>query len=278
MTTAAVSHQVKEIESQLGVALFARRGRSVQLTPEGEIIRQAVQEAIAALEAGILKLRAKRNPDRVRVSAAPSIAAKWLVPRLEGFLKDFPSADIRLDVSFVEADFEGEEVDISIRHGESSYPKANLQVDRLFTETFFPVCSPRLLKQAGALSSPKDLLKHKLIHVDWASPNRPWPSWSSWMQSAGMRDFEMPSGLHFQQTSLAIEAAIAGHGIALGEASLVVDDLTNGRLIQPLSADYPLQTEYAYYLIARQDSLSVPMVRAFREWLLREGRPVVPQK
>ena len=98
------------------------------------------------------------------------------------------------------------------------------------------------------------------------------------MQSAGMRDFEMPSGLHFQQTSLAIEAAIAGHGIALGEASLVVDDLTNGRLIQPLSADYPLQTEYAYYLIARQDSLSVPMVRAFREWLLREGRPVVPQK
>lgn len=272
VTTAAISHQIKEMEQQLGVALFARTGRSVQITPEGEIMHQAVLESIAALERGILKLRAQRNPDLVRVSAAPSLAAKWLVPRLEHFLQDFPAADVRVDVSFSEAGIEQEDVDLSIRYGDIKYSHANDQADVLFVETIFPVCSPHLLKQSAGLSDPRDLLKYKLIHVDWASPDASWPGWRSWMQAAGMGEVDLPGGVHFKQTSLALGAAMAGQGIALGEASLVVDDLAQGRLIKPYGANYSMQAEWACYLVARPDALSVPMVRAFRQWLLREAR------
>lgn len=274
VTAAAVSHQVKEIESQLGMPLFARQGKSVRLTPEGEVMRQAVGEAIAVLERGIRRISARRRADQVRVSAGPSLAAKWLVPRLERFLEKFPAADIRVDVSFVEADFEQEDADLSIRYG--NVQVADARVDRLFVESVFPVCSPRLIGRSGPLKSPQDLLKYKLIHVDWAAPHGHWPSWSTWMQAAGVQGFDAQHGLHFQQTSLAIEAAIAGQGIALGEASLIVDDLATGRLFKPMAVEVPVQADWAYYLVARQESLAVPMVREFRQWLLHEAREFMP--
>jgi LysR family glycine cleavage system transcriptional activator len=270
VTTAAVSHQVKEIESQLGVALFVRQGRSMQLTPEGEVIRQAVQEAISALEHGIRRLGVRRNAERVRVSAGPSIAAKWLVPRLETFLQKFPSADIQVDVSYTDADFGSEGVDLSIRYGNVHAPHA--QTDRLFVESIFPVCSPRLMGKRARFRSPKDLLKFKLIHVDWATPHVPWPTWATWMKAAGVDHFDDVRGVHFQQTSLAIEAAIAGQGIALGESSLVADDLANGRLVKPLGADFSIQADWAYCLVSREASLASPIVREFRQWLLSQAQ------
>lgn len=270
VTAAAVSHQVKEIESQLGAALFARQGKSVHLTPEGVVIHQAVADAIAVLERGIRRLHVRRRADQVRVSAGPSLAAKWLVPRLERFLERFPAADIRVDVSFVESDFEHEDADLSIRYGKVRL--ADAHADRLFVESVFPVCSPRLMGRRGTLKSPQDLLKHKLIHVDWAAPHGNWPTWSTWMHAAGVQGFDARPGIHFQQTSLAIEAAIAGQGIALGEASLIVDDLATGRLVKPMATEVPLQADWAYYLVARRDSLDAPMVREFQQWLLSEAR------
>ncbi len=270
VTTAAVSHQVKEIESQLGVALFVRQGRSMKLTPEGEVIRQAVQEAISALEHGIRRIGVRRNADRVRVSAGPSIAAKWLVPRLETFLQKFPSADIQIDVSYTDADFGDEDVDLSIRYG--NVDVAHAHTDRLFVESIFPVCSPRLLGKRERLRSPMDLLKFKLIHVDWATPHVPWPTWGTWMKAAGVDHFDDVRGIHFQQTSLAIEAAIAGQGIALGESSLVADDLANGRLVKPMGADFSVQADWAYCLVTREESLAFPIVREFRQWLLAQAQ------
>lgn len=270
VTTAAVSHQVKEIESQLGVALFVRQGRSMKLTPQGEVIRQAVQEAISALEHGIRRIGVRRNADRVRVSAGPSIAAKWLVPRLETFLQKFPLADIQIDVSYTDADFGREDVDLSIRYGNVSAPHA--LTDRLFVESIFPVCSPRLLGKREQLHHPRDLLKFKLIHVDWAAPHVPWPTWATWMKTAGVDHFDDVRGIHFQQTSLAIEAAIAGQGITLGESSLVADDLANGRLVKPLGADFSIQADWAYCLVTREESLTSPIVREFRQWLLSQAQ------
>ncbi len=270
VTTAAVSHQIKEIESQLGVALFLRQGRSMKLTPEGEVIRQAVHEAITALEHGIRRIGVRRNADRVRVSAGPSIAAKWLVPRLETFLQNFPSADIQIDVSYTDADFGHEDVDLSIRYGNVDVPNAH--TDRLFVESIFPVCSPKLLGKRERLRGPMDLLKFKLIHVDWATPHVPWPTWSTWMKAAGIDDFDGVRGIHFQQTSLAIEAAIAGQGIALGESSLVADDLANGRLVKPMGADFSVHADRAYCLVTREESLAFPIVREFRQWLLSQAQ------
>lgn len=270
VTTAAISHQIKEFESQLGVALFIRQGRSMRLTPEGEVMREAVLEAIAALEHGIRRIGTRHDADRVRVSAGPSIAAKWLVPRLETFLKNFPSVDIQVDVSYAEADFGSEGVDLSIRYG--NVTAANARTDRLFVESIFPVCSPRLLGPRERLRDARELLEYKLIHVDWAAPHMPWPTWSTWMKAAGIDLFDDSRGLHFQQTSLAIEAAIAGQGIALGESSLVTDDLANGRLIKPLGADLPIQADWAYCLVTREESMDSPVVREFRQWLLSEAQ------
>jgi LysR family glycine cleavage system transcriptional activator len=274
VTTAAISHSIKEFESQLGVPLFLRQGRSVRLTPEGEVMREAVLEAIAALEHGIRRIGTRHEADRVRVSAGPSIAAKWLVPRLESFLQNFPSADIQVDVSYTEADFGSEGVDLSIRYGHVN--AAHARTDRLFVESIFPVCSPRLLGQRDRLRSPQELLEFKLIHVDWAAPHMPWPTWSTWMQAAGVGLFDNVRGMHFQQTSLAIEAAIAGQGIALGESSLVTDDLASGRLVKPLGADFPIQANAAYCLVTREESLASPIVREFRRWLLLEAQKFTP--
>jgi LysR family glycine cleavage system transcriptional activator len=120
--------------------------------------------------------------------------------------------------------------------------------------------------------SPKDLLKFKLIHVDWATPHVPWPTWATWMKAAGFDHFDDVRGIHFQQTSLAIEAAIAGQGIALGESSLVADDLANGRLVKPLGADFSIQADWAYCLVSREASLASPIVREFRQWLLSQAQ------
>ncbi len=270
VTTAAVSHQIKEIEAQLGVPLFTRSGRVVRLTAEGDVMQQAVVEAITALERGIGRLGARRRQDQVRVSAGPSLAARWLVPRLERFLQQHPGADIQVDVSFQETDVARDEADLTLRYGPVHLAQAS--VDPLFVESLFPVCSPRLLAGRGTLQRPQDLLDYKLIHVDWAAPTGHWPTWATWMQAAGVTGFDAHHGLHFQQTSLAIEAAVAGQGIALGAASLVVDDLASGRLVQPLASQIPVQAEAAYYLVGRPEALARPMVAAFRRWLLEEAQ------
>lgn len=269
VTTAAISHQVRELESQLGVSLFERRGKTLRLSAEGEIMRQATEKAIAALEGGIERLRARRSGDQVRVSASPSMAARWLVPRLERFLAHHQQADIRVDVSYTETDFAQEATDLSIRYGAPQGVQA--QVDRLFVASVFPVCSPRLLGAHWPLRKPSDLLQYKLIHVDWPDSRGQWPSWQSWMQAAQVPDMGVQPGLHFQQTSLAIDAAIAGQGIALGEASMVQDDLASGRLIKPLQAELPVQAAWAYYLLTNPTTQDQPMVRAFRQWLLHEA-------
>jgi LysR family glycine cleavage system transcriptional activator len=270
LTTAAVSHQIKEVESQLGVSLFTRRGKGMRLTQEGEIMCQAVREAIAALESAIRRLNARHNPDRVRVSAGPSMAAKWLVPRLESFLQQYPAADIQVDVSYTETRFNNEEVDLAICYGNPQLESA--QVDPLFTESIFPVCSPRLLGRRDRLHTPQDLKRFKLIHVDWVVPHAPWPTWKTWMQSAGADPFDFQHGIHFPHTSLAIEAALAGQGIALGESSLVADDLANGRLVRPFGTDFGIHAEWAYCLISRKESLVLPVVQAFRQWLIEQAR------
>lgn len=270
LTTAAVSHQIRATEAQLGVVLFRREARALRLTPEGETILHAVGKAIAVLEQAIAQLRSPRQADQVRVSAAPSIAAKWLVPRLERFLQQHPAADIRVDVSIVEVDFAHEQADLSIRYGRVQAAQARM--DRLFVESVFPVCSPRLLGRHSLLQDARELLRYKLIHVDWDPPHRHWPDWATWMKAAGVGDVPTRRGIHFQQTSLAIEAAVAGQGIALGESSLVADDLARGRLVKPFARDIPVVADWAYYLVTRQQALSVPLVRSFRQWLLQEAR------
>jgi LysR family transcriptional regulator, glycine cleavage system transcriptional activator len=273
VTPAAVSHQIRELEDQLGVRLFARTSRSMRLTHAGEILHDAVSEALDGIGRAVTRVRKSDGKPQLKITTSPSIAAKWLVPRLDRFLAIVTDADVRMEVSQQPLDFARDEVDIAIRFGDGNYP--GLRVDRLFEETIFPVCSARLLQGKKALKTPRDLLQHNLIHVDWDAQGATWPNWRMWMLAAGIRDFDDRRGLHFSQTSLALQAAIDGHGVALSESSLVADDLAAGRLVQPFRVTIKGPPRFAYYVISPVETADEPMVRTFREWVLKEAAATV---
>ena len=269
VTPAAVSHQIKELEESLGVTLFQRTSRHMQLTRQGQILKPAVSDALEGLTRALQRIRQSDNPMRVQVTASPSIAAKWLVPRLDRFLDSVPGADVRIDVSSDPLDFDREDIDVAIRFGDGVYP--GLNVEKLFHDTLFPVCSPELLKGPKRLREPRDLLQFTLIHMEWEAQGAVWPNWRMWMKAAGVKDFNDTRGLHFSQTSLAIQAAIDGHGVALGDSTLVGDDLAAGRLVKPFELSLRSPAQFAYHLITRQDTADRPMTKAFRNWILAEA-------
>jgi LysR family glycine cleavage system transcriptional activator len=270
VTPAAVSHLVRELEDQLGVKLFARSSRVVRLTSAGEILHQAATEAIQTVGRAVARLRDVAGRQRLMVTSSPSFAAKWLVPRLDRFLLRYPQTDVRIEVSQRLIDFAHEDVDIGIRFGNGNYP--GLRTDRLFEDTMFPVCSPKLLKGAHPLRHPRDLRRHTLIHVDWNAQGEIWPNWEMWLRAAGVhKEAGGARGIHFTQTDLAIQAAIDGQGVALGDSTLAADDLASGRLVRPFELSLKGPSQFAYYLVCPETTAELPLVRAFREWILAEA-------
>jgi LysR family glycine cleavage system transcriptional activator len=269
VTPAAVSHQIGELEAQFGFRLFVRTSRKVRLSEEGEILQRAVGESMDVLRAALGRIRKLKNKRQLRLTASPSIAAKWLVPRLDRFLSLVPNTDVRIEVGITAVDFEREEVDVAIRFGSGDYP--GFRITRLFEDTVFPVCSPALLSGKKPLRQPRDLLQHNLIHVEWHAQGATWPNWRMWMTAAGVTDFDDRGGLHFGHSSLAIEAALNGQGVVLGETSLVADDLAAGRLVQPFAVELKGPPRFAYYLISPEKRADEDMVRLFREWAVKEA-------
>jgi LysR family glycine cleavage system transcriptional activator len=268
VTPAAVSHQIREFEEQLGIKLFQRTSRRMRHTTAGEILHTAVADALDNINRAVARLQSAHDEQRLKVTGFPSITAKWLVPRLDRFLEIVPDADVRIHVSQTPLDFVRDDVDIAIRFGDGICP--GMRVDRLFEETVFPVCSPALLSGDRPLRQPQDLLHQTLIHVEWEDMG-PWPNWRMWMLAAGISDFNETRGLHFSLTSLAIQAAIDGHGVALGDSTLVADDIAAGRLVQPFNVALKAPPQLAYFVISPQETADRPMVRAFREWVLSEA-------
>jgi LysR family glycine cleavage system transcriptional activator len=269
VTPAAISHQIKELEELTGVTLFHRTSRHMQLSRAGMILKPAIADALEGLTDALQRIRQLENPMQVRVTASPSIAAKWLVPRLDRFLDAVPGADVRIDVSSSVLDLERDDVDVAIRFGDGVYP--GLSVDKLFHDVLFPVCSPGLLQEGKPLREPRDLLQFTLIHLEYEAQGAVWPNWRMWMLAAGIKDFNDTRGLHFSQTSLAIQAAIDGHGVALGDSTLVGDDLAAGRLVKPFELALKSPAQFAYHLITRRDTADRPMIKTFRNWILAEA-------
>ena len=269
VTPAAISNQIKELEDQLGVELFIRTSRTMRLTREGEILRVASAESLETLAKALHRIKRLENRNQIRVSSTPSVAAKWLVPRLDGFLSAFPSADVRIDVSNTLVDFERDDVDVAIRFGAGKYP--GLRADLLFQDSLSPVCSPTVITRDKPLQVPRDLLRHTLIHLDWQASGSPWPNWRMWMQAAGIKEFDDKRGLHFGQTSLTIQAAIDGQGVALGDSNLVADDLAAGRLVKPFELSLKAPDAFSYFVITRLNTADAPLVNAFRDWCLAEA-------
>jgi len=260
-TQGAVSHQIRELETRLGVKLFVREARGIVLTESGEIYLPFVKEALDRLRAGADALRPALEDSVLTVSCSPNFASKWLVPRLGDFLATHPDIDLRISASLQHVGFDGDGIDLAIRHGDGDW--SHLDVTQLCRELLFPICSPHLM-QPGAVASIDDLAGYTLIH------DRDRKGWTTWLTAVGaaMDRFDLQHGPVFSQTSLAIDAAVAGQGIALARSALAALDLDAERLIRPVRDAVP--ATFAYWIVCPKPHAKRPKIDRFRQWLLGE--------
>lgn len=267
VTAAAVIQQVKALESFVGRKLLRRHSRGYSLTPDGAASLEALRNGFAQLSAAVDAMTS--GGQRVlTVSAVPSISAEWLVPRLHRFREGHPGVDVLLHTSVELVDLERSRVDLGIRYGSGSYP--GLLSERLFDDEIFPVYSPRMLNGRHPLKSPTELRLHPLLHTEWTPETGHWPGWSDWLRAAGVTGVNAQKGLRFSDGTLSIQAAISGHGIALGSKALTLDHLAAGRLIRPF--ELSLVTEFAYYIACSKKRAEEPDVMAFRRWVISEAQ------
>jgi LysR family glycine cleavage system transcriptional activator len=267
VTPSAVSHQIRALEGILGVALFRRERGALVLTEAGAACLPGIRDGFAMLLDAVRLVDRPRRRDTLNVSVAPSFAAKWLLPRLERFLAGNAAIDVRVEASMGLVDFARDGADLAIRYGGGRYP--GLAVERLISESVFPVCSPDLLRGERPLREPADIRGHTLLHDDSPDDDETCPTWPMWLAAAGVTGLDAERGLRFNQSSLVIEAAVFGRGIALAKATLVAADLASGRLVRPFELSFPLV--FAYYLVCPETKLAEPKVRAFRDWVRAEA-------
>jgi LysR family glycine cleavage system transcriptional activator len=270
LTPAAVSHQIKELEDQLGMALFARTSRTVRLTEAGTVLFEASAEAIDLLNRAVSRAqKLARGQSLLKVTADAHFAAKWLMRRIDGFRAIRPDIELRFDISYEVRDFDSDDVDVGIRFGAGKYP--GLAADRLFDNVLIPVCSPALLRNGPPLKEPRDLFNHRLVHIEWSRQGVTWPNWRMWMAAAGIDDFDDSRTLVFGTSSDAVQAAIDGSAVALADFAMVAHDLSEGRLVQPFELGVRMAPEFAYFLVYPQASADDPRIVAFRDWILDEA-------
>ena len=266
VTPGAVSQQIQNLEDYVGAALFKRTAKGLLLTDAAQTALPALREAFDRLQDAAELLTASVDGRRVTVSAAPSFAAKWLVPRLGRFEAAHPEVDVWLSAGMELVDFNSGEVDIAIRYGSGRY--GGLEVTRLMSETVIPVASPALL-ETRPLATLEDLSAHTLLHDGSPDADESCPDWTMWLTARGVRQIDGARGPRFNQSSLVIEAAMNGRGVALAKRALAQADLDAGRLIAPL--DIATAVDFAYYVVHPKPKGRLPQVKAFVGWLKQEA-------
>ncbi len=262
VTQAAVSHQIKALEERLGVTLFKRQNRRLLLTDAGQAYLPSVRDTFEGLARATERLLARDRGGALTASVLPSFAAKWLVPRLGRFRAAHPDIDVRLSTDLSLSDFARNDVDVGIRYGQGGYP--GLESVRLMTEELFPVCSPALLRGDKPLRKPSDLQFHTLLHDDFQV------DWRLWLTAAGVKGIDPARGPTFTDSSMVIQAAVEGQGVALARSVLSASDLAAGRLVKPFEVSMP--ASWAYYLVYPPATRDSPKIAAFRTWLLAEAQ------
>ncbi len=265
VTQAAVSHQIKGLEEQLGLPLFRRLNRRLLLTDAGQAYLPALSEAFDRIAAATDRLSAGRGGGALKISTLPSTAAKWLLPRLSRFRDRHPDIDILVSAAHALVDFRRDDVDLAIRYGRGVYP--GLECLPLMPDEIFPVCSPGLLANGPPLKGPEDLSRHTLLHDQTTEGEV--QNWRNWFDMVGVRSVDPGRGPGFSDSNLVLEAAAAGQGVALGRRSLALADLASGRLVIPFGPIVPSQNKY--YIVYPPTKAAQPSLAAFRDWLLEEA-------
>jgi len=263
VTPAAVSHQIHALEQDLGVRLFHRMNRSIALTASAQVLLPGLTEAFAGIQSSVRRLQAHNDTGTLTVTASPSFTAKWLVLRLHRFQEQCPEIDVRISATDAVVDLTKGDYDIAIRYGAGRYP--GLEVELLARNEVFPACSPQLLAAGPPLRTPQDLPAHALIHDQAVERDPLAPTWRMWLKAAGVNHVPAATGLSFNNMHLALDAAIAGHGVVLAQSTIAAADLAAGRLVRLFSLALP--DPFAFYIVTAPGALERPKVRAFRDWL-----------
>ena len=270
VTQAAVSHQVKALESFLGIELFHRKARGLTVTEAGRSAQPLLREGFEQLGEAVLRMRSVKDELRLTVSVGTSFASMWLVPHLEGFRRRHPDIDVLVDATDDTVDLRKRDADIGIRYGGGKYP--GLHADHIVGEAEFPICSPALLEGPHPLRTPDDLRHHTLLHDLWWEEEEAdlWPSWTSWLRAAGVEGIDASKGPRFSQAALAIQATVEGHGVALSSMVLAGGELAEGWLVRPFELHIGDPDSFGYYLVTATERINEPKIAAFRTWLLEE--------
>jgi LysR family glycine cleavage system transcriptional activator len=272
LTQSAVSRQIQSLEDEVGVPLFLRHTRAVELTGAGAQLLQVVSASLSRIDSAVRLVRRTAGRKTVAISTWASFASMWLISRMEAFQSEHPEIDIRIDATDAVVDLETTDVDLALRYAVPGAPW-NAQAQRLFGEQLTVVASPWLLKSTPSIQEPKDLLNFTLIEAGdtHRTQNLEWLSWQRWFEAQKLPTFEPKRWLYFNYAHQIVQAALTGQGIALARMPLVADSLASGDLVEVLP-QARLDSPMAYWLLAAPRSAQRPEIKAFCAWLQAQAK------
>jgi LysR family glycine cleavage system transcriptional activator len=268
VTPAAVSQQVKMLENYLGLRLLRRNGRHLELTDAGLECLPEVNAGFDRLSASMERLARREADDFLTVSMSPCLGTLWMSPRLTRFQLTYPNIDIRV-LAVINKYANGKYTsDVAIRYLPGPFPGCH--VDPLMPEHVFPVCSPALLEKGPPLRTPDDLRHHRLLHDEGMRTVPGFPDWQAWLEFARVRGIDLQRGPRHSISSLVVQAALRGEGVALARSVLVADDIAAGRLVPLFDVQYP--EVFHYYLVTATGGANHDKIRTFRSWIMGEAQ------
>lgn len=265
LTQPAVSRQIRALEDEIGVPLFLRGTRHVELTNAGEALLRTVAPMLDRLDATVHQIRSARGRRQVNLTTWASFASMWLLPRLQAFQRLHPDIDIRVSAADTMADLDDPELDLALRYclPEDAPPGSTL----MFGEIVTPVASPTF----GPLTRPEDLAQATLLEEDTRLPSVEYLSWRHWLEQKGLPQLEPRGWLYLNFTYQQVQAATAGQGVALARLPLVRESLARGELVEPFGPAGRVHSPFAYWLVRWPARRERPELAAFEDWVLAEG-------
>ena len=271
LTQSAVSRQIQALEEEVGVPLFLRHTRAVELTGAGSQLMRSVTHTLEQLDSTVRMIRRSAGRKSVAVSTWASFASMWLITRLEAFQTEYPDIDIRIDATDNLVDMETADVDLALRYAmPETVPQGAV---RLFGEQLTPVASPWLLKTGHRLARGEDLAHFALLEASDShrTQHLEWLTWRRWLEIHHLEKIEPRRWMHFNYAHQIAQAALTGQGVALARMPLIADSLASGDLVEILPhmrVDSPM----AYWLVVGPRSAARPEIKAFCAWLLLQAQ------
>ncbi|MGR3713553.1 MAG: LysR substrate-binding domain-containing protein [Shimia sp.] len=272
MQQPSVSAAVKQLEAALGVTLFLRSHRKVELTLAGSRLFADFSRALNDIERSVQSVRQMGREDHVTLNSSSAFSYYWMVPRLQKLHDQHPDIDLRLQISDHEPDLDMENVSLGIRLGNGNWPGCHAA--KIADEVIFPVATPQVVEQAQNLHKPSDLLRERLIHLE--EPVRPRPTWTDWFAHHDITAPDIVAGLRLNDYALVLQAALAGEGFAFGWEHVVRDLL--GRNLLSAIEEWGWRTGKSFYVVWSANKTLSPHAANVRDWIISvsdfpEGEP-----